>query len=359
MHTKELSLKKIKQLRQTLDGLVKALDIPSKEQQVVELELDSADTDFWSDQARAKEVMQTLEKLKKEVSSIKQLETDLSSLEELYDSVQKHERQLLLPDFQSIERRLQEFEIRKYLSGRFDTADVFLSIHAGQGGTEANDWTAMLARMYERYFERKGWKFTVTHKVAGSETGYGSIEYKVLGEYLFGLLKREQGAHRLVRLSPFNSANLRQTSFAGVEIVPIIDDVEVDIKDSDLEIKAVRSGGAGGQHVNKTSSAVQIRHIPTGITVHNSEQRSQAQNKQTALKILKAKLWLLEEQKREDELRQARGEHKIAGWGNQIRNYILHPYKLVKDLRTNVESHNPDEVLDGDLDMFIEAEVRL
>ena len=279
---------------------------------------------------------------------------------EFFQSSSDHERLSLQGDFEKLAKEVSEFEIRKYLNGRFDRADVLLSIHAGQGGTEANDWTAMLARMYERYFERKGWKFSITNQVAGSEVGFSSIEYKVSGEFAFGLLKREQGAHRLVRLSPFNSANLRQTSFAGVEVIPIIEDnLEIEIPDKDIEFKAVRSGGAGGQHVNKTSSAVQIRHIPTGITVHNSEQRSQAQNKEAAMKILKAKLWLIEEEKRENELRKARGEHKIAGWGNQIRNYVLHPYKLVKDLRTKVESHDPDSVLAGDLDMFIDAEVRL
>ena len=360
MHIDEFSEKKIKELLQTVNDIAASIDIPSKKQRMVELEKETQIGDFWSDQDNAKKIMQELESIRKEVTLVEKLTSELEMLLEFFQASSDHERLDLKSDFEKLSKEVSDFEIRKYLNGRFDRANATLSIHAGQGGTEATDWTAMLARMYERYFERKGWKFSVTHKVPGTEVGFSSIEYKVEGDYAFGLLKREQGAHRLVRLSPFNSANLRQTSFAGVEVAPIIEEeIEIQIEDKDIEFKAVRSGGAGGQHVNKTSSAVQIKHIPTGITVHNSEQRSQQQNRDAAMKILKAKLWLLEEEKREDELRQARGEHKIAGWGNQIRNYVLHPYKLVKDLRTKVESHDPDAVLDGDLDAFINAEVRL
>ncbi|HVX92783.1 MAG TPA: peptide chain release factor-like protein, partial [Candidatus Dojkabacteria bacterium] len=238
---------------------------------------------------------------------------------------------------------------------------AILSIHAGQGGTEANDWAEMLMRMYVRFCERMGWKCQIVHMVQGTEAGISTVTLNISGPFAFGKLKRESGTHRLVRQSPFNAQSLRQTSFAGVEVMPVIseEDNEIVIRDEDIDFKAVRASGAGGQHVNKTSSAVQITHIPTGISVHSSEQRDQFQNKKAALAILKAKLWQIEEDKRAEEMARIKGVHKIAGWGNQIRNYVLHPYKLVKDLRTGVETSNPEAVLDGDLEAFIDAQVRL
>jgi peptide chain release factor 2 len=215
--------------------------------------------------------------------------------------------------------------------------------------------------MYKRYAEKKEWTVNVLNIVPGTETGYSSVTLEITGKYVFGYLKKESGVHRLVRLSPFNAQNLRQTSFAGVEVIPIIeeDDKDIEIPSTDIEFKAVRAGGPGGQHVNKTSSAVQITHIPTGITVQSSERRDQSQNRESAMRMLKAKLWKIREEEKEKEIQGIKGEYKIAGWGNQIRNYVLHPYKLVKDLRTGVETSNPEAVLDGDLDLFIEAELRI
>jgi peptide chain release factor 2 len=215
--------------------------------------------------------------------------------------------------------------------------------------------------MYKRYAEKKELTVNVLNIVPGTETGYSSVTLEITGKYVFGYLKKESGVHRLVRLSPFNAQNLRQTSFAGVEVIPIIeeDDKDFEIPSTDIEFKAVRAGGPGGQHVNKTSSAVQITHIPTGITVQSSERRDQSQNRESAMRMLKAKLWKIREEEKEKEIQGIKGEYKIAGWGNQIRNYVLHPYKLVKDLRTGVETSNPEAVLDGDLDLFIEAELRI
>jgi peptide chain release factor 2 len=218
----------------------------------------------------------------------------------------------------------------------------------------------MLLRMYQMYFDKKDWKYIITDMVKGSETGISSVTMKVDGIYVYGKLKKEHGTHRLVRLSPFNAQNLRQTSFAGVEVIPVLqEDKSIEIPDSDIDFKAVRSGGPGGQNVNKTSSAVQITHIPTGITVHCSQERSQLQNKQKAMDILKAKLWRIQQDQKIQKIEDIKGEHKDASWGNQIRNYVLHPYKLVKDLRTNIESQSPDDILDGNLDEFIEAQVRI
>jgi peptide chain release factor 2 len=211
------------------------------------------------------------------------------------------------------------------------------------------------------YFDKMGWKYNITEILNGGETGIVTVTMEVTGQYVFGYLKKEHGVHRLVRISPFNAQGLRQTTFAGIEVLPIMDELDMDIQipETDLDFKAVRAGGPGGQNVNKTSSAVQITHIPTGITVQSSEQRNQQQNRETAMKVLKAKLLRIKMDERIEEISQIKGDYKIAGWGNQIRNYVLHPYKLVKDLRTGIESQNPESVLDGNLEEFVEAEIRL
>ena len=356
-----ISKKQLDSLHAEILATVKDLDISAKQSRKGELETKSMETDFWNDQNSAKLVMSEIDALKTEITEAEYLESTINSLIEIFDSVEEKERESLQSDYEDLYNRYQKFQTLTYLSGKYDKNSAVLSIHSGQGGTEANDWTEMLLRMYQRYAENKGWVVQVQNMVPGTEAGLSSVTMTIEGIYVFGLLQNENGTHRLVRQSPFNAQNLRQTSFAGVEVLPIIDDTDdsIQIADTDLEFKAVKAGGAGGQHVNKTSTAVQLTHIPSGITVHNSESRNQTQNRENAMKILKAKLWKIEEEKRQKEMSDLKGEYKIAGWGNQIRNYVLHPYKLVKDLRSKVESSDPEAVLDGDLDQFIDAGVRI
>lgn len=357
----QLSKEKIEQLKGEIDLSIKDINIEKMNSRLGELETRSMEEDFWKNQVDAKKVMSEISSIKEDVATIQKLSDTVNSLLEIFEELPEKDRITLEPEYEKLVKEFNDFQKFKFLSGKYDKNNAILSLHSGQGGTEANDWTAMLLRMYTRFFEKKGWKAEISHMVEGTETGISTVTLLVEGKYAFGLLKYEKGTHRLVRNSPFNAQGLRQTSFAGVEVMPEIDDSEDDIiiPESELEFKAVRSSGPGGQKVNKTSSAVQIKHIPTGLTVHSSEQRSQSQNRETAMRILKAKLWQLEEDKRQEELNKIKGEHKVAGWGNQIRNYVLQPYKLVKDLRTDVESTNPDQILDGDLDQFIEAEIRL
>lgn len=255
---------------------------------------------------------------------------------------------------------LKKLELNQFLNGKYDHCGALVSIHPGQGGTEAMDWAKMLSRMYLRYFERKNWKHTLSSQINGEIAGIKEASYEVSAPYTYGYLKREAGTHRLVRLSPFNADSLRQTSFALVEVLPIIEDSgAVEIKDADLEWNFTRSGGAGGQSVNKTNSAVELTHKPTGIVVKCREERKQSQNKDKALKILRAKLALIEEERHQAEINKEKGAHINASWGNQIRNYVLHPYHLVKDTRTKIETSDTAGVLDGDLDEFVFEEIKL
>ncbi len=282
---------------------------------------------------------------------------DLLELLDLAEEEQDEETlNLIAEELSELENELDKREFQLALSGPHDKGDAVLSIHAGAGGTEAQDWAEMLLRMYTRWAERKGYDVEITDMTPGEEAGIKSVTMTVRGPYAYGHLKAERGVHRLVRISPFDASARRHTSFALVEVVPLIEDeIEVEINPNDLRIDVYKSAGAGGQHVQKNATAVRIVHIPTGIVVQCQNERSQHQNKEMAMRILKARLYALELEKREQELARLKGKHVEAGWGNQIRSYVLQPYQMVKDLRTGYETGNVQAVLDGDIDPFIEA----
>jgi peptide chain release factor 2 len=336
------------------------LDIPSLEKRIEELEIKSSTEGFWEDSLNATKISKELTNTQSEVNKVLDLEEKITYVDELFLISKEEDYIEITKELEKIKKECDEMELSTYLSSKYDKAGAIFSIHAGQGGVEAMDWADMLFRMYTRYFNKKGWKYEITDILSGNEAGISSVSMEVNGIYAYGYLKRESGTHRLVRVSPFNAQGLRQTSFALVEVMPIIeDDDEIEIKSDDLEFQTTRSGGPGGQNVNKVNSKVIIKHIPSGIVVSAGSERTQVQNREYAMRKLKAQLFKIGEEKKQKEMSDLRGEHKVAMWGNQIRNYVLNPYKLVKDLRTKMETTNTDAVLGGDLDMFIFEEIKL
>ncbi len=301
-------------------------------------------------------IMKELEGLRKEISELENLEKQLSDLEELTKISDEKDLKELQKQVAELEKNINHLEFKTLFSGEYDRNDAIVAIHAGAGGVDAQDWAEMLMRMYLRWAEKNNFKAKILDESRGGEAGIKSATFEISGLYAFGNLKSEAGVHRLVRLSPFNADNLRQTSFALVEVMPVIGEIaEVKINSNDLRIDTFRSSGAGGQSVNKTDSAVRVTHIPTSTVVSVQSERSQMQNKEQAMKILKAKLHQKYLEEKEKEKRKIRGEFKSAEWGNQIRSYVIHPYKMIKDHRTKCETSNTEKMLDGDINNFIEA----
>lgn len=335
-------------------------DLEALEADIADYEHQMVQPGFWDDNEAAQVVIQDLNSKKETYQTINELEEQVEELTmalELYNETKDEEifseAELLT---ETLNKAIESYETTLLLSGPYDKNDAILEIHPGAGGTESQDWGSMLLRMYQRYADHKNFKVEVIDYQAGDEAGIKSVVLEIKGHNAYGLLKSEKGVHRLVRISPFDSNARRHTSFASIEVTPLLDQsVEIDINPDDLRIDTYRASGAGGQHVNKTDSAVRITHIPTGVVTQSQSQRSQLQNREQAMNLLKSKLYQLEEEQKAKELQEIKGDQKEIAWGSQIRSYVFHPYSMVKDHRTNYEVGNTDKVMDGDLDDFIDA----
>lgn len=334
-----------------------------------ELELNSAKHNFWQDRENATKVQEEMSAIKEDIETIEKIKNGLDDLKTLEEMSEQDEALKLEAEEKcaALEVKIKKEKAKIFLSGKYDKNNAILEIFSGAGGQDAQDWATMLLRMYERYCAGKGFKATILQHSFGDaggpegRLGTKSATVEIKGNYAYGFLKKESGVHRLVRLSPFSAQKLRHTSFVLVNVLPEITekDIEIKINPSDLKVETFKSSGPGGQYVNKTESAVRITHIPTGIVVASQTERLQGRNKENAMKILYSKLQQLEDEKRENVLKKIKGDLLSASWGNQIRSYVLHPYKMVKDLRTQYETSNPESVLNGDLDKFIEAEMQI
>ncbi len=334
-------------------------DLETKEAKIQELEKIVAQPDFWNDNEKARDVLSKVTELKTWVTPCLELTKGLSDIKDLLEMMEGDDPQLL-KDLQTEldlqEKALGQIEFKAMLGGPQDKSDAIISINAGAGGTESCDWAEMLFRLYSRWAELHNFSIQVFDILSGEEAGIKSVTFLVKGDFAYGYLKAERGVHRLVRLSPFDSNNRRHTSFASLDSIPQVEDsIEIEIDDKDLRIDTYRASGAGGQHVNKTDSAVRITHMPTGIVVQCQNDRSQIKNRATSMKLLRARLYELQQRKKEEALQKEYGTKDKIEWGSQIRSYVLHPYNMVKDHRTNVETSNTSAVLDGDIDRFIEA----
>ena len=337
-------------------------DLLEKVKKVEALEKEMTRPDFWDDYKSAQDISREASDLKEEVAVWDKIGGKIFDIRQMFELAQedKEIEKELESEYKQLLKLFEKEELKVFMSGKYDFANAMLTVASGAGGTEAQDWANILLRMYQRYADRRGFKSEVVDINYGNEAGIKSATLFIEGKNAYGFLRRESGVHRLVRLSPFNASNLRHTSFSSVEVMPEIEDndSEVVIKPEELEVDTFRSSGPGGQNVNKVETAVRIRHIPTGIVVACQIERSQLKNKERAMKMIKAKIYQLEEAKRQEEIAKLKGVQVATGWGNQIRSYVLHPYKMIKDLRTGHETSQAEEALDGDLDGFIEAEIR-
>ncbi|PKW56332.1 peptide chain release factor 2 [Staphylococcus pseudintermedius] len=347
-----------------LEQLRGSLDLENKETNIQEYEEMMADPQFWDNQERAQTIIDQNNAIKSVVNNYYEVAETLEEmiatyelLQEEYDDEMKDDLEQEVIGFQT---KVDQFELQLLLDGEHDANNAILELHPGAGGTESQDWTNMLLRMYQRYCEQQGFKVEIVDYQAGDEAGVKSVTMLVKGHNAYGYLKAEKGVHRLVRISPFDSSGRRHTSFASCDVIPEFNNekIEVEINSDDITVDTFRASGAGGQHINKTESAIRITHHPTGIVVNNQNERSQIKNREAAMKMLKAKLYQLELEQKEQELAAIRGDQKDIGWGSQIRSYVFHPYSMVKDHRTNEETGNVNAVMDGEIGPFIEAYLR-
>src|SRR3989339_1192696 len=356
-------VKSLEELHRKLLDLQVWLHLSEKEEEIKKLQIESSTADFWKDQENASRQSRRLGNLQAEIThweQLKQAVTDLLEMARLDEADQGvNLREEIEQHYQGLIKEINGLEFQTLLGGRYDSRNAVISIHAGSGGTEAQDWAEMLMRMIFRYCESKKWRVTVLDESRGQEAGLKSICFRVAGDFAYGHLKSEHGTHRLVRISPFDAEKMRHTSFALVEVIPELEESEdVKIDDKDIRIDTFMAGGNGGQSVNTTYSAVRLVHIPTGITVTCQNEKSQQQNRKLAMKVLLSRLQKVQEEKDEEERLKLRGEYKSPEWGSQIRSYVLHPYHMVKDLRTRYETTDDEGVLNGELDPFVEAYLR-
>ena len=335
-------------------------DINSMEKELVDLEKLTTQEGFWDDQKLSKNIVNRIKNIKGKSEAYRRIENEAQNLNELAELVKiEYDEKLaqdIIKNIKSLKKDIEKLEIKTMLSGKYDTNNAIVTIHPGAGGTESQDWAEMLYRMYSRWANKNGYQIKELDYLEGEEAGLKSVTFEIIGENAYGYIKCEKGVHRLVRISPFDSGGRRHTSFASVEVLPeITDDIEIDINPADLRIDTYRASGAGGQHINKTSSAVRITHIPTNIVCSCQSERSQIQNRETAMKMLKSKLLDLKEKEHKDKIEDLKGIQQDIAWGSQIRSYVFCPYTMVKDHRTNYEVGNVQAVMDGEIDGFIEA----
>ena len=354
---------KLNSFQEPLEDLSGSLALEAKKERIDQLELNMEEPGFWDNVEESQNVMKEVKSLKSVVEEYDDLKTKYEDIETLIDMAQEDEDTDLIEEATALmdefETKYEELRISTLLTGEYDKDDAILTLHAGAGGTESCDWAGMLYRMYSKWADSHGFKTEVLDYLDGDEAGIKSITFEVNGENAYGYLKSERGVHRLVRISPFNAAGKRQTSFASCDVMPDIEeDLSVEIADEDIRIDTYRASGAGGQHINKTDSAIRITHIPTGVVVQCQNERSQHKNKDKAMQMLKAKLYLIKEQENREKLSDIRGEVSDNGWGNQIRSYVMQPYTMVKDHRTGEETGNVQSVMDGNLDAFMNAYLR-